>query len=281
MKYIVITPVKNEEKYISFLVSSMLMQSVRPEKWIIVDDGSTDSTIEVVKQYVSCNEWIRLERLETKQEKKSYGSKVIRAFNFGLAQIDITDYDFLVKLDADLSLPPDYFLNIIEAFKSNPKLGICGGYIVENETDLEKKQKSDYFVQGALKSIRKECFKDIGGFWEINGWDGLDQHLARYNGWEIKNIDIPVHHHRPRAQDYVSNAYHFHNGVTSYKLGNNLFLTLVRLPTRIVEKPYFLGAISFLLGYIKGLIWDKRIIDAQLASFIRNYHYNRILRRLH
>jgi glycosyltransferase involved in cell wall biosynthesis len=276
MSYIVITPVKNEEKYFRFIADSLISQSLKPEIWLVVDDGSTDNSSEIIKNYAKKYDWIRYSKLESRNEERSFGAKVIRAFNFGLKQITNDNYDFITKLDADLTLPAQYFYEISQAFKSIAKLGIVGGIIVEKESDFNEKLNSEEFVEGALKSIRKECFKDIGGFWEVNGWDGIDQHLARYRGWDVKNLPIPIVHHRPEAHEYLSLNFYFQNGISSYVLGNNIFLTVIRFIVRIKEKPYLLCSLTFLYGFIYATLFKRRLVDKKLAKFIRKYHYSRL-----
>lgn len=278
MSYIVITTVKNEEKYFHFIARSMLSQTLRPSKWIIVDDGSTDNSAEVIRNQTKQHDWIDYIKFDDKGEKRSYGAKVIRAFNFGLRSISDNNYDFITKLDADLTLPDHYFYDIDLAFANDVKLGIAGGVIVDKDSDFEAKLQKDPVVEGAVKSIRKKCFDDIGGFWEINGWDGIDQHLARFKGWEVKNLSIPVLHHRPEAKEYLSLNFYFQNGRTSYILGNNFFLTIIRFIVRIKEKPFVLGAFCFLFGFIYAVFTEKRLVSKEFSKFIRKYNYSRILK---
>lgn len=276
MSHIVITPVKNEDKYFHFIADSLIAQSLKPDSWIVVDDGSTDNSSEIIKHYAKKYDWIRYTRMENKDENRSYGAKVIRAFKFGLKQISNINYDFITKLDADLTLPPQYFHEISKAFKSNDKLGIVGGIIVDRESDFNEKLKKEAFVEGAVKSVRKECFTEIGGFWEVNGWDGIDQHLARYKGWEVINLPIPIIHHRPEAHEYLSLNYYFQNGMSSYLLGNSLFLTIIRFIVKIKQKPYLLGSSAFLYGFVYAALVKKRLVDKNLAKFVRKYHYSRL-----
>jgi|WetSurMetagenome_2_1015567.scaffolds.fasta_scaffold114358_2 glycosyltransferase involved in cell wall biosynthesis len=279
MSFIVITPVKNEEKYFHFIADSMLSQSLLPSEWIVVDDGSDDNTAALILKYTNQYNWIRYVKFDDQGAKRSYGAKVIKAFNFGLRNISFNDYDFITKLDADLTLPKQYFNEINLAFEENTRLGVVGGVIVEKKSDLIEKMKRDEFVEGAVKSIRKKCFEDIGGLWEVNGWDGIDQHLARYRGWEVKNLPIAVKHHRTEAQEYLSLNFYFQNGISSYVLGNNLFLTLIRFIVRIKEKPYLLGSFAFLYGFFFATFTKKRLVDKNFAKFIRKYHYSRIKHR--
>ncbi|MCB0395335.1 MAG: glycosyltransferase family 2 protein, partial [Flavobacteriales bacterium] len=204
MKYYIITPAKNEEQYIRLTLESMVKQTVKPEKWIIVNDGSTDRTLEIAEEYAAKHPWIQIISLDNKGEQRSYGSKVIRAFNAGYRLITDNDYGFIVKLDADLSFPETYFQQIGEAFDADPKLGLCGGYVLERPDEYEIKKTRFPRVEGALKSVRKACFDDIGGFVEENGWDGLDILMALHKGWEMRNIDVKVTHHRPETSAYRS-----------------------------------------------------------------------------
>jgi poly-beta-1,6-N-acetyl-D-glucosamine synthase len=278
MKYYIITPAKNEEKYIALTLESMVHQTLKPIEWIIVDDGSTDNTRAIVEKYQQENSWIKIISLDTRQEKKLYGSKVIRAFNHGYNLIKGNSFDFIVKLDADLTLPHNYFEEIAHSFAANKKNGICGGYLIEKEKDYERKIAGQTYVQGPIKAVRAECFKDIGGFVEANGWDGLDQLKALYLGWEVVNLPLKVIHHRIQTTEYRSLKFFENNGIAHYRTGNDIFLTLIRTLVSIIKKPYILASISYFTGYVKAaLAREPKLVDKELAKFIRNYHYKRLL----
>lgn len=278
MKYYVITPAKNEEKFIKFTLDSMVNQLLKPARWIIVDDGSTDNTKQIVEQYQKDHKWIDIVTIDNKQEQKLYGSKVIRAFNAGLKLIKDEQYDFIVKLDADLSFPPEYFRDIANAYTANPKLGICGGFIVEKESDFVTKSSRYPRVQGAVKAVRAQCFKDIDGFMEANGWDGIDLLKAMYLGWEIGNVPIKVIHHRIEGTEYRSMKFFQSNGYTHYMQGNDLFLTFVRGVFMLREKPHVIVSLNYLKGYFEGMFSGQpKYVDKKFAKFIRKYHYKRLL----
>jgi len=278
MNYYVITPAKNEEKYISFTLESMIAQTLKPVKWIIVDDGSTDKTKEIVEKYKKDNDWIEIISIDNKQEKKLYGSKVIKAFNFGYNTIKNNAYDFIVKLDADLSLPKNYFEEIANAFSKNKNLGICGGYVVYKESDLAQKLAQETYIVGAVKSVRAKCFHEIGGFAEANGWDGLDQLTALYRGWQVEHIPVTVIHHRAPTTEYRSLQFFYNNGVAHYRSGNDFLLTLIRSIVQLKEKPYILASLNYVRGYMKAAISkEPKLVDKPLAKFIRAYHYKRLL----
>jgi poly-beta-1,6-N-acetyl-D-glucosamine synthase len=277
MKYYVITPAKNEEKFITFTLESMIRQTFKPVKWIIVDDGSTDNTKKIVEEYAKLHTWIEIISKDNKQEKKLYGSKVIRAFNAGYALIKKEEYDFIVKWDADLSFPPDYFQQVADAFSNNKSLGICGGYIVENGRDFEMKSSRHPRVQGAVKSVSAKCFNDIGGFLEENGWDGIDMLHAAYLGWEVKNIPVRIIHHRIQTTEYRSPNFFYNNGIAHYKQGNDLFLTFIRFIVLLRQKPYIIMSLSYVSGYLKAyFLREPKYVNKGLAKFIRSYHYQRL-----
>jgi glycosyltransferase involved in cell wall biosynthesis len=278
MKYYVVTPAKNEEKYISFTIESMIRQNLKPIKWIIVDDGSTDKTKEIVEKYSKEHSWIEVMSIENKEEKKLYGSKVVKAFNVGYNTVKNNEFDFIVKLDADLSFPPNYFEDVAKAFTANDKLGICAGYVVMDESGLAQKKAQQTYIVGAIKAVRSKCFKAIGGFAEANGWDGLDQLSALYLGWKVEHIDVTVIHHRPPTTEYRSLQFFYNNGVAHYRSGNDLFLTLIRSIVQLKQKPYLSASLNYFKGYMKARA-DKEpmLVDEGLAKFIRSYHYKRLL----
>jgi glycosyltransferase involved in cell wall biosynthesis len=178
MKYVMITPVYNEEKNIEITIKSVLQQTLLPQRWIIVDDNSSDSTYQIVDSYRKNYEWITLIKAPRnhgqKGQFKGLHARAITPFNFAYQFLD-ESFDFIVKLDGDLDLPSNYFCKISDTFIKYPDVGICGGYCVFYRDGKEYKEKSaSYHVRGAFKSIRMECWEDIGGFVDIIGFDGLD-----------------------------------------------------------------------------------------------------------
>lgn len=262
----------------------MISQSLRPSKWVVVDDGSTDNSAVLIQEYASLYDWIIYLKFEDKDEKRSYGAKVVRVFNSGLKTIEGRDYDFIVKLDADLTLPPDYFEIISKTFLNNPKVGLCGGYCVYKKNGKEIIEKmASYHIRGAFKSIRRECWDDIGGFREVLGWDGLDEMEAMYKGWKTMNINLAIIHHRPTnsvynsASDKIESAEAW--GRISYLNGRNLFLATIRALVALKEKPFLIYSLVFLKGYLKALInMDTKNVSPELAKFINKFHFKRLVR---
>lgn len=282
MKYTIVSPVKNESAHIEHTLKSVIKQTVLPMEWVIVDDGSTDNTLQIIQDFASKHEWIRVVENKTHDEARSGGSKVVRAFNRGFSTIDDHSYDFIVKLDGDLKLPENYFETVIETFIQNPKVGICGGYILNKVgDDLIKEIEIDYHVRGAFKSVRKTCFDEIGGFKEIWNWDGVDQMEAMMRGWETKVFDLPVIHYRPTSTAYNPYRFHFKDGRFAYRLRVNFSLLLLRMGGRIKKRPFLISALIYFLGYIYAMIRrEEFIVGKDVGDFTNKFHTKRILNQL-
>lgn len=278
MKYTIITPVKNEEDYIRFTLESVVNQTLRPNEWIIVDDGSTDETLSILREYEERYEWIRFIENKTNDEERSGGAKVIKAFYKGYNQILNQDYDFIVKLDGDIKLPETYFQDVSNVFKNEPKVGICGGYLLNKIGDkLIQEIRIDYHVRGAFKSVRKKCFEEIGGFKEIWNWDGMDQMEAFRLGWDSKVINSAVIHYKPTSSAYNPVKFQFKCGWFAYKLRNNLALTLLRSVGRARQKPYFISTLLYFAGYTYSFLTrEDKIIEKPLGDYVNKFHINRI-----
>ena len=278
MNYLIISPVKNEAEHIAHTLRSVMSQTVLPHKWIIVDDGSTDATPRLLEEACEKASWISVVQKDNREEQRSGGAKVVKAFYSGLATTDYSGYDFIVKLDGDLELPPDYFEQVIAAFREDAAIGICGGYILNKYRDaFIREAANNYHVRGAFKSVRTTCFNQIGGFTETWNWDGLDEMTAMYHGWKTKVLELPVKHFRPTSQAYNPYTHAVKSGAEYYKMRSDLLLTLVRFGTRLVRKPYVGGAFCFLYGYLRAFFSrTPRIIDKQLGRFINRFHYKRI-----
>lgn len=278
MKYVIITPAKDEAEFISKTIESVINQTLKPVEWIIVDDYSKDATNEIVKSYALKHKMIKVIQTSDNRDR-SGGSKVVDAFYNGLEVKETKDYDFLVKLDADLILPTDYFEKIAECFQQNPKIGLCGGYCI-NEVNgvFEREVSASYHIRGAFKSVRRECFEAIGGFKRIWFWDGVDEMEAMYKGWETKVLEIPVIHLRPTTAVYNKREHAYKSGYESFKMGNTVLLALIRTGFKFFYKPYFIYGYYYLKGFIKAKLKNEdKYFDDDFNSFTRNFHYRRIL----
>ena len=281
MKYIIITPAKNEGEFIENTIKSVISQSILPQEWIIVDDGSTDDTVEKIKKYLPKYSWIKLVERKTKQEKRSGGGKVVRAFNEGYEHVKIVNYDFITKLDADLSFANNYFECISNAFKNNSKLGICGGVCyIERNKNLIKENANMYHVRGALKSIRIECYNEIGGFKTELFWDGIDEHTARYMNWEVYSIDVQVIHHRPTNSAYSPLIFDFKNGYAARQRRASFMLTVIRSILKARTSPYTLNSFAYIFGFLWALFKrEKNILEKNISKAMNQFDYMKLFRK--
>lgn len=281
VKYLLITAAHNEQDFIEKTILSVINQLHKPIEWIIVSDGSTDTTESIVSKYASENSFIKL-LINNRIEGRDFASKVY-ALNIGLKNIQTSDYDYIGILDADVSFEKDYYSSLIEEFEKNPKLGIAGG----NYFDIIGGKKvpvypSPYSVRGATQFFRKECFDKIDGIKPIKfgGEDALACYAARMYGWEIKNIDsLIVLHHRPTG---ITGSHifktRFRDGFVEYSLGYHPLFQFVKCIKRTFKKPLFIGSILRLTGFwFAYLRREKRNVSKELIKFIREEQLSRII----
>ena len=276
--YIVIIPAYNEEEFIGRTLESLCNQTLIPSHLIVVDDGSSDATPEIVMQYTKKYLWIHL--VQKEKSKRSVGSKVVLAFNAGYESLPSDlDYEFIVKLDADLELPPDYFERVANLFNKYPDCGICGGYcVIPKDGKWIREKTAPMHIRGAFKSIRRKAFEQIGGFQPVMGWDGIDQIKLLFNGWKTGLIDSPIKHFRPTGQASNTKKLYINWGKASYLRGYDLFLTtLAALKSAIRRKKPII-----LIWYIQGFLmaWQKkesRHLNNSEIRFLQKIQYKRIL----
>ncbi|WP_415060894.1 glycosyltransferase [Flavobacterium sp.] len=281
MKYYIIIPTFNEEKFISLTLQSLVEQTVLPSKVVVVNDGSTDKTREIVQSFVEKYTFISFVN-KTSEAIHLPGSKVIQAFNKGLETID-DNYDFIVKADADLIFPPNYFESISNHFQSDNRVGMAGGfcYIEKNgEWILENLTDKDH-IRGAIKAYRKETFKQIGGLKPEMGWDTVDELLCKFYQWKVvTNETLQVKHLKPTGANY-NQAARFKQGEAFYRLGYGFWITAIAsLKLALLKKKPFL-----FFDYLKGFWKAKRskkplLVTAEQAKFIRNYRWEKMKGKL-
>ena len=283
MKLLVITPACNEEGNLPDLIQSMSKQSLLPDEWIIVDDGSIDNTSNVILNASNTYSWLKYLR-KPKNNLRSPGKSVMETFYFGLENNTCQDYDLVMKLDADLILPTNYIDKIVHEFKTTPNLGICGGVCVIDVNGnyvLEKQTNSDH-IRGALKTYNKHCFVDIGGLLKKMGWDTVDEHHARYRGWKILvKSDLKVIHKRETNKEYGVIKAATRNGQMLYSIRMDIFLLLGNCFKLFFKPPYFLLSCAMFGGYIVAFFnRNEKIVSKDLGRFIRKYRYKKIWERI-
>ena len=252
-RYVVVTPARNEEDTIGKTLASMVAQTVRPMQWIIVNDGSTDRTREIVEAYTRKHDWIVLfDRRD--RGFRQLGAGVVHAFDEGLAESTVTDWDFVVKLDADLSFQPDYFENLLRRFDADPKLGIASGktFLPQPDGSLKIEWCHDEHVRGPAKMYARHCWEAIGGLEAVRGWDMIDETHAQMRGFETHSfIEEEILHHRP-IDGRQSNVYRsrFDMGRLHYRFGYLWLYNLVRSTrSTLQDYPRVIGGILLFLGW--------------------------------
>ena len=277
MTYYIIIPAYNEEQFIALTLQSLMEQTGLPTKVVVVNDGSTDSTAEIVSAFAKEYPFISLVN-KTSDAIHLPGSKVINAFNKGLESVD-ENYDFIVKADADLIFPPNYFETLIQHFKSDDKIGMVGGFcyiekngnwILENLTDKDH-------IRGALKAYRKETFKQIGGLKPAMGWDTVDELLCKFYNWKIKtDKTLHVKHLKPTGANY-NKAARYKQGEAFYSLGYGFWITAIASAKLSLRKKKPLLFIDYINGFWKAKNAKKNLlVTEEQATFIRNYRWKKM-----
>lgn len=281
-RYVLISPCRNEADYMRQTLDSVVAQSARPAKWVIVDDGSTDQTPAILAEYQTKHDWITV---VTRRDRgrRAVGPGVIEAFYAGYEAIDPDAYDYLCKLDLDLRLPPRYFETLMARMEADPKIATCSGKAyVEESGKLVSERHGDETSLGMTKFYRVSCFKAIGGFVREVMWDGIDCHRCRMKGWIACSWDEPelrFVHLRPMGSSqqgiYVGRMRH---GFGQYFMGTGFLFIAASAISRINEKPYLLGSLAMLWGWSKSALMGKpRYQDPEFRHFLRRYQTRALL----
>lgn len=277
--YVLISPCKDEGKYIEQTLDSVCQQTVQPSLWVIVDDGSSDNSVEIIRKYMEKMPYIKLvERPKT--TKRNVGAGVIHAFNDGLKHVDLSEFSYVCKFDVDLDLPPKYFETLIERMEEDEYLGTCSGkaYYIHPETGEEKSELcGDEASVGMTKFYRTECFNQINGFEAEVGWDGYDCHRARWFGWRALSWDeenLKFIHLRPMGSSQ-KNIYRgrIRHGKGQFHIGTHpLFFLVSSVYRSLRQRPYITGTLYSMYGFIKAY-WDgeRRFGDRDMIRFVRSY----------
>lgn len=278
--YVLITPAKNEEACIEQTIGSVLGQTVLPQAWVIVSDGSVDRTEAIVEKYARKYSFVQLV-CTGKKGHKDFGSKV-HAFRAGYRQVADIPAEFLGNLDADVTFEPDYFEQILRRFHNTPRLGIGGGIIWERVgTRFIPQHTSLTSVAGAVQFFRRSCYESFGGYIPIKGGgiDAAAEIMARMHGWTVQTFpDLPVCHHRRVSTGRATIlGSRFHQGVTNYLLGYHPLFQILSCAYRVVERPYLIGSALNLLGYASSAIRRlERPMQEDVVRFLRSEQAARI-----
>lgn len=271
---LIISPVRNEAEFIEQTLQSVVSQTVLPKKWVIVNDGSSDETAEIVKSYTEKYSWIVLLN-KPDRGARAVGPGVVEAFYFGLESVDLNEYDYVCKMDGDIAFKETYFEKLLMKFGSDMRLGAASGkpYITVNgEIILER--TNDEMVAGQINFYRRECFQQIDGFVKQVHWDAIAFHRARMENWHtasFKDENLQFHHLRIMGSSdrniYVGRM---RWGKGQYFLGTHPIYLLAIGVYRSMERPFVLGGLLIVAGYIKS--WFKNEPRYEYPGFRKSLH---------
>ena len=272
--YILVTPARNEAAYLLKLIKCIEAQTIKPARWVIVSDGSTDDTDEIAARAAKSNPSIKLIRCSG-GERRSFGSKAL-AFKAGHDASKDVSYDYIGNLDADLTMAPNYYERILEEMSNNPKLGVASGVLWDKtKTGYRRTISNLNHAVGGVQLWRKDCFDAVGGYRPVTvgGVDSLAELTARMKGWETKSFpDLAVYHHKPvdsaNAKTGVRIAYRA--GLTEYHIGTHPLFALMKAIRRWKQPPILVGSVVRLFAY--GKLWftgTKRDASADLVAYLK------------
>jgi poly-beta-1,6-N-acetyl-D-glucosamine synthase len=263
-------------------LDSVIAQSARPARWVIVDDGSTDETPRILAEYAAKHDWIAVVT-RTDRGHRAVGPGVIEAFYAGLETIDIREYGYLCKLDLDLVLPPGYFETLMRRMSDNPRIGTCSGKAYfEKDGALISERIGDEHSIGASKFYRTECFTAIGGFVREVMWDGIDCHLCRMHGWIACSWDEPALrfiHLRPMGSTQKGIvAGRMRHGYGQYFMGTGFLFLAASALSRLNQRPYVIGSLAMIWGWIVSAALRKpRYHNPKFRRYLRRYQLRAML----
>jgi len=278
--YVIITPARNEAEFIGLTIKAMIAQSMKPLKWVIVSDGSTDGTNDIVRGYLAEHHWIELVCMPERRERNFAGK--VHAFSAGYARVKDLDYQVIGSLDGDMSFDGDYFSFLLEKLVADRSLGLVGTPFREGATPLyDYRYMSLEHVSGACQLFRKECFEEIGGYVPVKG--GCIDHIAvlsaRMKGWKTRSYPDKLScHHRPMgtAQQGSVTA-RFKNGAKDYAIGNHPLWECVRSVYQMTRPPLMIGGLMVGLGYTWSYVRQReRPVSRELINFHRREQMTRL-----
>lgn len=282
-RYVIVMPCRDEDRFLAQTIECVVRQTVRPEELVIVDDGSTDKTGAIADAAAAAHSWIQVVHRINRGVRK-VGGGVIEAFYEGFNTLRTRNYDFLCKMDADITIPDDYFENIMRKMDEDPQLGSASGKVfntMRGEDKLFEERIIDEQVSGAAKFYRRQCFEDIGGLVQEVMWDGIDFHRARMFGWKTRSFRDPelrILHHRLMGSSYKSI---FHGrlrwGRGQWFMGTHPLYIIASGVFRMCERPYVIGGLLIILGFCHGM-WKglPRYDDPVFRKHLHRWQLKRI-----
>lgn len=277
--YVLITPARNEEDFIEKTIQSMVSQSVLPKKWVIVSDGSTDRTDELVKKYLSSQPWMELLRMPERRERH-FAAKAT-CFHAGHQRVKGLNYDVIGNLDADISFEADFMEYLLAQFEQDPSLGVAGTPFLEGNFQYDYNYVNIEHVSGQAQLFRRQCFEDIGGYIPIKG-GGIDMvavTTARMQGWKTRTFTERMFiHHKPMGTgDSSVLRARFRDGKRDYYLGGHPLWEMIRCLYKFKSKPYILCGLFLMSGYLWAYLNGvERPISPEFIRFHRKEQMERL-----
>lgn len=274
-QYVIITPARNEEAFLADAIESVAAQTIKPTRWVIVDDRSTDHTAEIVERYLPTSSFIRLLRLNG-DGGRHFGKKAA-AFNAGLQLIQDVDYSYIGNLDADITLPSNYYESVLREFETNPGLGVAGGtvYTKAGKRGVRLDAAADS-VPGAVQLFRKPCFDAIGGRYLPLEWGGIDaaaEIMARMNGWIVQQFPgiTACEQRRIGTASSGSLMARYKEGVLFHSLGYGTLFYLVRAFYKMQYWPWVVGSLVALVGFLSARLRKLPIsLPSEVVEYLRS-----------
>ena len=284
-RVLIISPVRNEAEHIRTVARSLERQTRPPDLWLVVDDGSTDATPDLLHELAARIGFMRVlstpPGFTVDRGDRHTAAAAPRAFNWALRSVDWRDFTHIGKLDGDIELPEDYFERLLEDFERDPRLGIGGGILVEQVgSEWRTMRTAAHHVRGALKLYRRECFESIGGVRELLGWDGIDQTYARMRGYETRpSEDLVARHHRACGSADGLLRGRLRGGATHYVLRFSFPWVVVKSLKVAPMRPAGISGAAFLYGYLRAsVLRAPRINDPEYVRFVRRDERRRLRR---
>jgi glycosyltransferase involved in cell wall biosynthesis len=289
LTYVLVTAARNEERYIENTIRAVVAQTVRPSKWVIVSDGSTDRTDEIVKRYAADHNWIEFLRRPEHQDRQ-FAAKA-HCFNAGYERVRDTQFDIVGNLDADITFDPDYFEMLLGKFAEMPRLGVAGTPFVEDHDRLDKHTYSHRFAQlehvsGACQLFRRKCLAEVGGYVPIKGGaiDWIAVTTARMKGWQTQTFleKRCLHHRQVGTGNDGPLKVQYRYGQKAYCVGGHPLWEILRGVFLMRKPPVILGGGFFLAGYLWAVVTRMhRPVSRELIAFHRAEQMARLRGALH
>ena len=279
LKYVLITPARNEAAFIEQTIKSVIQQTILPLKWVIVSDGSTDNTDEIVKRYRANHEWIELVRMPERKERHFAGK--VHAFNTGYANVKDLNYDIIGNLDADITFEKDYISFLLSKFDKNPQLGVGGTPFREESQQYDYRFTSIEHVSGACQLFRWECFESIGGYVPLKvGWIDLVAVItARMKGWQTRTFTEKtiIHHRKTQSGKHNSLMRTFRSGYHDYLMGGSPIWQVFRSMYQMSKSSLIVGGSFLLAGYFRAVLTlTERPVSREFVAFRRKEQVSRL-----